>query len=87
MRKAYERRLLLLEKIRELKIRTKCKCGESHIATLSFHHRDGSTKECDIRTIVVKGWSWKRVLEEISKCDVMCENCHRKLHWEERNAG
>lgn len=24
--------------------------------------------------------SWKRVMEEIKKCDPVCVNCHRKLH-------
>lgn len=56
-----------------------CECGENHPATLDFHHRDESTKDGNISEMILD-WSIERVLEEIAKCDVMCANCHRKLH-------
>lgn len=56
-------------------------CGESHPATLDFHHRDASQKVSSIRTMITNGYSRERVLAEIEKCDVLCSNCHRKIHW------
>lgn len=58
------------------------KCGERHPACLSFHHMDGDTKEANIASLIGRGASWRRLLAEMSKCIVLCENCHRKLHWE-----
>ena len=58
-------------------------CGEGHPATLDFHHRDPSNKEFDIGYGVSKCYPVARMLTEIEKCDVLCANCHRKLHWKE----
>lgn len=57
------------------------KCGESHIACLCFHHRDPSTKEGEVPRLCKYGM--KKVLAEIAKCDVLCHNCHSKLHFYE----
>lgn len=74
----------LKEWFNELKSELTCSCGESHIATITFHHDDPTEKEHDVAFMVVQGWSKNKILEEMEKCTVMCENCHRKLHWEER---
>lgn len=73
-----------LLRYRELKGNLQCKkCGENHIACLDFHHRNPEEKEFDIAaTMLIK---WERLLKEIEKCDVLCSNCHRKLHYNERN--
>lgn len=69
----------------EYKSRLKCKkCSECHPACLDFHHRDNAEKELNVGKAVDKGWCKERILKEIAKCDVLCSNCHRKLHWEER---
>ena len=57
------------------------KCGESHIACLEFHHLDPSKKEFLISKIKT---SKNKLTEELKKCIVLCSNCHRKLHYEER---
>lgn len=56
------------------------KCGESHPACLDYHHLDPTTKKFQIGM----GWRsrpWEDVLSEIAKCELLCSNCHRKLHW------
>lgn len=81
--RAAKRKRVLVEKLRHYKSRQVCKiCHEDHPACLDFHHRDPQTKEQVISNIIfIKGWKWERILEEIKKCDVLCSNCHRKLHY------
>lgn len=59
-------------------------CGESRHYVLVFHHRDASEKDADIAKMLSNSVSVDRMLDEISKCDVLCANCHRALHWKER---
>jgi hypothetical protein len=59
-------------------------CGEDHEACLDFHHRNGDEKEAAVCRMVSDGRSKTAILTEIAKCDVLCSNCHRKFHWQER---
>ena len=59
----------------------RCKCGEDHWACLEFHHRDPKEKDMHVSYLRRGTYSKKRILKEIEKCDVMCANCHRKLHF------
>jgi predicted HNH restriction endonuclease len=81
-----ERRRKNRDWLRDYKSSLKCEvCGEDHIACLDFHHRDPQEKETSLfRVIWVKCWGKERILAEIAKCQVLCSNCHRKLHWRER---
>ena len=56
------------------------RCGENHPATLVFHHRNPSEKEVTIAQAVRSGWSIERIQEEIQKCNVLCTNCHKRMH-------
>jgi len=71
-------------KLREYKSECACEiCGEDHPDVLDFHHKSAEEKDGHIsRLASSRGWS--RVLKEIEKCQVLCSNCHRKLHAEER---
>lgn len=52
-------------------------CGETHPATLDFHHVHGKDF-----TISRRGSKCPdTVMTEIKKCVVVCSNCHRKIHW------
>lgn len=57
-------------------------CKENHPACLEFHHRDSDQKDFNISTAVANGLSIDNIEKEIAKCDVLCSNCHRKLHWD-----
>ena|ERR1700677_3651617 len=68
----------------EVLANAKCiKCGESHIGCLDLHHRDPKEKEFGLGYIAQKNITRKRILKEVTKCDILCANCHRKLHYEE----
>lgn len=78
-------RIRLLEKKKwflDYKKTLKCKCGESHPACIEFHHRNPKKKDDCVSNMALRGYSKKRILKEIAKCDVMCANCHAKLHYE-----
>ena len=65
----------------EYKKTLKCvRCEESHPATLTFHHKDGSEKSFEIGNALKLGIGLKRLLAEIEKCEVLCANCHAKEH-------
>jgi len=59
------------------------KCGENHPATLEFHHSKGFKKDRAISEMVVDGISINRIMLEIKKCEVLCSNCHKKIHYKE----
>ena len=48
------------------------------IGALDFHHRDPEDK--DPGWVTMRGWSWKRIKEELNKCDLLCCRCHREKH-------
>jgi hypothetical protein len=58
-------------------------CGESRWYTLDFHHIDKKTIE--ISTLVRIGCSLDTLLKEMSKCIIVCSNCHRELHYLEKH--
>lgn len=62
----------------------KCqRCPEDHPAALQFHHRDPSTKLFSVSTktlAMAKKYPWDMIEAEVAKCDLLCANCHAKLH-------
>ena len=64
--------------------KTCTKCGESHPAALDFHHLISKNTNKKVYKLVSDGHHWPRILEEITKCIVLCANCHRKHHYDER---
>lgn len=61
-----------------------CICGEKDFRCLVFHHREKGAKEFNIASYFRLN---KKLLDEISKCDVMCANHHTILHYEETAGG
>jgi hypothetical protein len=59
-------------------------CGEDRPATLDFHHVTPTNTNKKVHKLVSDGHTKTRILEEIEKCIVLCSNCHRIHHHEER---
>lgn len=58
-------------------------CGFSHVAALDFHHEDPTTKEGNVHRFISNG-QFAKAYEEIKKCIVLCANCHRIYHHDEK---
>jgi len=68
--------------IAEYKKTLKCKyCKEQRSVALDFHHRDPSNKKAKVSALVSDSYSLATIKAEIAKCDVICSNCHRVLHY------
>jgi hypothetical protein len=80
--KVKARKQALVAWFRDYKATVRCtRCGEDHPATLDFHHRNPDEKDFAAFEISHRSWGKARILREIAKCDVLCANCHRKLHY------
>lgn len=82
----------LKDKERKLKRKLKCieilggkcqRCGyDKCIDAFDFHHKNPMEKDDTIKNLW--GKTWPVILKEIEKCILLCSNCHRELHWKER---
>lgn len=65
------------------KLGCKCKnCGDNNIHHLVFHHLNPEYKENNISKLWTNRWS--DIEKEINKCVLLCDNCHRELHYNEK---
>ena len=65
--------------IYEIKLGNPCvTCGESDPRVLDFDHIDPSQKSHNVANMVKSGHSVKSILDEVSKCQILCANCHRR---------
>ncbi len=58
------------------------RCSEKDVACLQFHHINPDEKEACIHTFIKRNLSIENIMKEINKCEVICANCHFKLHKE-----
>jgi hypothetical protein len=75
--RSYKRKLYLIELLGGYcRI---CKYNKN-LSALEFHHRDpkGKDSQLDMRTLSNR--SMEYILKEVSKCDLLCSNCHREYH-------
>ena len=76
-----ERRKRLVEIVAEYKAQSGCRyCPEEHPAALDLHHLDPSIKVATVRQLCDRTVRAETLLAEMAKCEVVCSNCHRKLH-------
>ena len=60
-------------------------CGYNKcIDALEFHHINPKEKDTDVCKILGREWS-EKIEEEIGKCKLLCSNCHKEHHWNERH--
>ena len=73
-------------KLLELKGKYCSKCGyDKNTAALCFHHLRNKLFGIDIRRC--SNTSWKKLVEEVDKCIVLCHNCHMEEHYPEHMVG
>ena len=51
-------------------------CGESNPIVLEFDHLED--KDYNISHMISQGFTIERIQQEISRCQVLCANCHRR---------
>jgi predicted nucleic acid-binding Zn ribbon protein len=75
--KGMARRLKLIEQKGGM-----CKvCGyKTCKAALTFHHLDPKIKSFEVDMRHCSNHSWKKLLLEADKCDLLCFNCHIENH-------
>jgi CO dehydrogenase/acetyl-CoA synthase alpha subunit len=62
----------------------KCtECEFNHPAALDFHHTNPKEKEGNVHKFISNG-NFAKAYKEVKKCIVLCANCHRIHHYEER---
>ncbi len=61
----------------------KCQiCQNSyHFSCYDLHHRDPKLKNFTVGNFI-GNLSYNKISEEVDKCDLICANCHRLLHYE-----
>lgn len=81
-----ERKVSMRSRVAAYKAARGCRdCGTTDRRVLDLHHRDGTDKEAAVSQMMYR-CSWKRVVAEMDKCDVLCANCHRIEHHAERGS-
>jgi len=69
----------LKEYINELKSKPCTDCGKKYPHyVMDFDHLDGFTKRANISKLIGERTNVKSILTEISKCELVCANCHRE---------
>jgi hypothetical protein len=52
-------------------------------ACFDFHHKNGKDKVINLATTLRSPKQSEKLIEkELQKCEVLCSNCHRKLHFQ-----
>ena len=67
--------------VKDLKLSTGCNlCGYNKCASsLHYHHLDPKDKEFEIGWAMQHQLSEEKILVEISKCQLLCANCHGEI--------
>lgn len=70
LRKENREKLMYLLKI------SKCvDCGNTDHRTFEFDHL--YDKFANVPSLAANGYLWRKIQDEINKCEILCANCHR----------
>ena len=62
----------------ELKSKPCHDCGNTfEVCCMDFDHKDGTEKQYNVGTMFAHHYSRELIEIELSKCDLVCANCHR----------
>lgn len=79
MKKVYQYKK---ETIQQWKANESCyKCGDTRGYVLDYHHINPNNKIDTVARMTSNNYNLNKVKEEISKCVVLCANCHREFHY------
>ena len=78
-------RKIIRDYLYDIKLNIPCiMCDKNfHPAAMDCHHREGEKKLFELAKGTER--SLVAVKKELKKCDVVCSNCHRIHHYEEKN--
>jgi hypothetical protein len=61
-------------------------CGyKKNLSALTFHHKDPKRKEFKLDIRSLSNRKLDNITQELSKCILVCHNCHSELHHPEYN--
>lgn len=65
----------------------KCGIRDDCYAIYDFHHKDINKKDFNIGDLFKGKYprQFEEIKTELEKCELLCSNCHRRLHQEERD--
>lgn len=52
-------------------------CGNDDIRVFELDHINPENKEHNLGDLIRSSYSWKKIENELKKCEVRCSNCHR----------
>lgn len=87
----YKKELILARKLRMIDmLGGHCQhCGlratVDNYVVFDFHHKDPETKIFNLNSNTLNKVSKAEALEELSKCELLCANCHRLHHHRREN--
>ena len=74
----------LKDEWRKFKATLSClECEVNHPAVLDFHHIDPEMKNASVHKLI-QARNYTAAMEEVQQCMVLCANCHRVYHHNER---
>lgn len=56
------------------------KYDNKNACVFQMHHKDPAKKLFVVNTRTLINYSWKRILNEVKKCELLCANCHFIKH-------